>query len=279
MMGPTRVGTGSHRYEVVPDWAKHPAGTPLGIVTGVATDSQDRVYVYGRGVHPVMVFDANGAFIGSWGEDFIRDAHGITITRDDTVLLVDRDAHQVLACRPDGAITMRLGRRDEAAHQAPFNHPTAAAAARDGTIYVSDGYANSCIHAFSASGEHVLTWGRPGTGPGEFRVPHHVWVDDRDRVLVCDRDNFRVQSFDRDGTYRSEWADFFRPTSVFVDAEGFVYVTDLSSRLSVYDGDDRLVTRIRLMADGGHSVWADSRGDLYVVEIHAQRIDKYVRRR
>lgn len=271
------VGTGDHRYEVEPSWARLPNGAPFGIVCGVAVDSEDRVYVYARGEHPVTVFAPDRTFLGGWGQELILDAHGIHIGPDDSIYLTDRDAHEVLKCRRDGSVLMRLGTRGAAAMEAPFNHPTAVAVAADGDLFVTDGYANSRVHRFDAQGRHLMSWGSPGTGPGQFRVPHGIWVSHSGRVYVCDRDNSRVQVFDVEGRFLESWDDFFRPTSVFMDAERTVYVTDLSSRLSVLTEDGRLITRIRIMVDGGHAVWGDSQGNLYVVEIHQGRIDRYAR--
>lgn len=276
-VGPIVVGTGPHRYVVEPAWARLPDGAPFGIVCGVAVDGADRVYVYARGPRPVTVFAPDGRFLGSWGEDLIWDAHGIHVGHDDAVYLTDRDAHEVLKCTLDGAVLLRLGTRGVAALEAPFNHPTAVAVAPDGELYVTDGYANSRVHRFAADGRHLASWGAPGSGPGEFRVPHGVWVTRSGRVIVCDRDNLRVQVFDRDGRHLATWADFFRPTSVFQDADGVLYVTDLSSRLTVMHEDGTILTRIRIMVDGGHAVWGNRRGDLFVAEIHQGRIDRYRR--
>jgi len=276
-VGPIVVGTGAHRYVVEPAWARLPDGSPFGIVVGVAVDGADCVYVYARGPRPVTVFAPDGSFVGSWGEDLIWDAHGIHIGPDDAVYLTDRDAHEVLKYRRDGSLLMRLGTRGVAAMEAPFNHPTAVAVAPNGDIYVTDGYANSRVHRFDAAGRQLTSWGTPGSGPGQFRVPHGIWVSRSERVYVCDRDNFRVQVFDLDGRFLESWDDFFRPTSVFVDADGTVIITDLSSRLSLLDEEGRLLTRIRIMVDGGHAVWADSRGNLYVAEIHQGRVDRYTR--
>ena len=122
-----------------------------------------------------------------------------------------------------------------------------------------------------------MGWGRPGGGPGEFRTPHDVCVSRSDLVYVCDRDNHRVQVFSRDGDYRDAWTDHFRPTGIAEDREGFLYVTDLVSRLTVYRPDGSIETRFRISMDGGHSVCVDRHGHLYVAEIHVGRVDKYER--
>jgi sugar lactone lactonase YvrE len=139
-----------------------------------------------------LVFEPSGRFHAAWGHDRIADAHGISISPDDRVFLVDRDAHQILIFTIDGALLGTLGERHAPRFQAPFNHPTDAAVAPDGDIYVSDGYGNSAVHRFAPTGELKRTWGRPGAGPGEFSTPHAIWVDRSGRVLVADRENNRV---------------------------------------------------------------------------------------
>jgi DNA-binding beta-propeller fold protein YncE len=269
----TFVGTGVHRFRVEPDWARLPGGEPFGIVVGVACDSERNVYVYARGARPVSVFAPDGRFLRSWGEGVILDAHTIHITRDDVVWLTDRDAHQVIACDPFGRVLQRLGERGVAKHEEPFNHPAGVAVdPSNGDVYVADGYGNARVHRFDALGRYLGGWGTRGVGPGEFIVPHGIWVDGG-VVIVADRDNMRLQRFRPDGSFVDAQTGFFRPTSVH-GGGGFLYVTDLSSRLTILEGG-RIVSNVRIMVDGGHAVWRDAVGNLYVAEIHQGRVDRY----
>ena len=64
----------------------------------------------------------------------------------------------------------------------PFNRPTGVAISPSGEIYVSDGYGNARVHKFSPDGSLLLSWGEPGEAPGQFRLPHSIWVDKQERV-------------------------------------------------------------------------------------------------
>jgi hypothetical protein len=70
-------GSGKYTYEVVEGWGKLPDGWKWGWIPAVACDSQDRVFVYSRSEHPLVIFNREGEFIDSWGEDVLIDAHGI----------------------------------------------------------------------------------------------------------------------------------------------------------------------------------------------------------
>jgi sugar lactone lactonase YvrE len=105
----------------------------------------------------------------------------------------------------------------------PSTLPTDIAVAPSGEIFTSDGYGNSRIHKFSAAGEHLFSWGEPGTGPGEFNPPHGVWIDRRGRLLVADRQNDRVQVFDQQGIFLEIWpTELIGPA--FFDADDIVYI-------------------------------------------------------
>lgn len=201
------VVLGEKFYRVERPWGRLPHGDVFGPVSQLAVDSSDKVYVFQRADPPVQVFNPDGGYALGWGGDIVCDAHGISISRDDRVFLVDRDAHQIIVCDRHGSVTDRLGNRHNPALGAPFNHPTDVAVAADGDIYVSDGYGNSLVHWFSPDLELKRSWGGPGTGPGEFSTPHGIWVDQSDRVLVTDRENNRVQVFDREGRYLEQWGD------------------------------------------------------------------------
>ena len=184
----------------------------FGWVPAVAFDSADRVYVYSRSERPMIVFDREGHIVASWGEEVLKDAHGIFIDDRDQIWCVERETHCVRQFTRDGELLMTLGTPDqEGAEGQPFRLPTDLTLDADGFIYVSDGYGNTCIHKYAPNGEFIKTWGRPGTGPGEFDLPHCVRVDQRGRLMVADRANNRIQFFDTDGNYLEEWGGFHHP--------------------------------------------------------------------
>ena len=272
------VGSGDFVYDVVRGWGTLPAGWSLGLVSHVAVDSRDRVYFYQRKDPPILVFDGGGHFLSAWGDQRLRDAHGIFVGPDDHVYLCDRDEHEVLKLTPEGRVLLTLGHRGRPALQAPFNHPADVAVAPAGDIYVADGYGNSSVHRFSAEGRHLGSWGAPGIGRGQFTTPHGIWVDAQNRVLVADRENNRVQLFSPEGDYYGEWRDLYHPMDIYVDAAGVVYVTDQIPRISMYSPEGRLLARGRPVTVGAHGVWGDSRGNLYLAEVGVNQVTKLVRR-
>ena len=272
------IGMGAYVYEYHRDWAQLPPGQSFQTPSAVAVDSRDRVYVCQRQGPPVLVFDREGRLLAEWhrrdGE--LEDPHLIYVGPDDGIFVADRDAHQVLKYSPDRELIMALGTRYRASLQAPFNHPADIAVAPSGEIYVSDGYGNSCVHRFSAVGEYIASFGAPGSGPGQFRVPHSVRVAQDGRVYVCDRENNRVQVFNDAGQYLDEWTDFKAPMGIHIDADQNVYVTDQIPRLSILNLSGELLARGRTF-EGSHNVYSDSRGDLYGVDVRSQRVQKFVR--
>jgi DNA-binding beta-propeller fold protein YncE len=175
----------------------------------------------------------------------------------------------------DGDIELTLGNRHRPSFNGVFNHPTDVAVAKDGTIFVSDGYANALIHCFTRDGELRWSRGAPGRGRGEFITPHGILVDSNGRVLVADRENDRIQVLDQGGEYLDEWGGLYHPMDLASDSEGNVYVTEQVPRMSVFDLDGNLVGRCRT-GRIAHSVSVDSRGDIYLAEM-PDRITKLVR--
>ena len=272
------IGAGDFRYEYQPEWARLPAGMTLQGPSGVAVDSMDRVYVFQRQGPPVLVFDRNGHFLQPWErrDGVPADAHHIHVGPDDTIYLTDRDAHQVLLYDTAGNLQRSLGRRDQAAMQAPFNHPADVCVAPSGELYVADGYGNSSVHRFSASGDYISSFGSPGSGPGQFRVPHSVRVSSDGRVYVADRENHRVQVFTPEGEFHAQWTDFKCPMGVHIDDNQVVYVTDQIPRLSIFSLDGELLARGRTF-EGAHQVYTDSEGSIYGVDTANQRVQKFAK--
>ena len=293
-----RYRGGPHAYELEEGWDRMPAHIRLHQVCGVAVDSRDRVFLFHRGERPVVVLDRQGEFVDSWDLDLI-DPHGIHVGPDGSVYIADRDAHVVMKYTPDGAPLLTLGTwgqpSDTGATEigtpvkraaGPFNGPSGIAVSREGDIFVSDGYFNARVHRFLADGELLLSWGAPGyEGPGEFNLVHGVVIDNDGRVIVCDRQNHRLQVFDQQGKHVATWTGFRKPGDVAVDAEGTVFVAELDHRVTVLDGSGNVLDRWggeRSEAPGGftepHGIAIDSRGDVYIAEVMAGgRVQKFVR--
>ena len=256
-------GTGDYRYEVVQPFGVLPPGMEFGVTSHVGVDSQGRMYVTQRKDPPVLVFDPQGEYLGGWGQDILADAHGLFITPDDELLVVDRNAHQVLKLSLDGTLLLRIG-GGSPSWGAPFNHPADVALGPGGDIYVADGYGNSCVHVFSAEGKHLRSWGRPGTGTGEFSTPHGIWVDPQGQVYVADRENSRIQIFDGEGGPITQWRKgLYHPMDIWMDADGMVYISEQHPRFTVLTPDGTVVSRGKA-PDVGHGLWGDAKGDLYM---------------
>jgi DNA-binding beta-propeller fold protein YncE len=292
-----RVGAGTHVYEQVENWEKLPEGWVLG-QTAIVTDSQDRVYLFNRGDHPLIVLDREGNFLNSWGEGQLPDAHGMFIDGDENLYMPVKNSHVVLKYQPDGNLLMTLGEWDkpsdtgwsgnynDPAKQAagPFNRPSDVALDAAGDLYISDGYGNSRVHKFSADGKLLFSWGEPGkTGPGEFHIPHGVWVHTDGRVFVADRENNRIQIFDADGKYLDQWTGLARPCDIYIDQDNVLYVPELDGFMSVLSIEGDIIGSWGSpldagMGNGAHAVWVDSHGDIYVNQnVEGHRLVKYIR--
>ncbi|MEQ8967519.1 MAG: peptidyl-alpha-hydroxyglycine alpha-amidating lyase family protein [Azospirillaceae bacterium] len=262
-------------YRLEPGWGR-PADGRYGLLSQVAVDAGGRVLVLQRNDPGILVMSADGEQAALWGADRLVDPHGITALPDGRIAVVDRDAHQILFFDAEGRVAATLGERHRPRFGQPFNHPTAIAMAPDGEIYVADGYANTRVHRFSATGEHLSSWGEPGRGPGQFSTPHAVLVDARDRIVVADRENDRLQFFDRAGTLLAEWGDVYRPMALAADAMGRILVTDQVPRLSLFDLDGRLVGRCRPALNGAHGMAVAPDGIVYLAEMIPSRVTRMV---
>jgi len=279
-------GSDKLRYEVVKGWGRLPEGWSFGNVIGVAVDSLDDVYVVNRGEHPVIVFDSDGGFKGSWGEGVFNAPHGLCIDGEFAYIADYRD-HTVRKFTKGGKLLHTWGIKDQPGGEGePFNRPTDVAIAPTGEIYVSDGYGNARVHKYSMDGELLISWGEHGSGPGQFDIVHDVWVAVDGQVFVADRQNHRIQIFTPDGEYITEWTGFRQPCSVYIDDEELVYVPELQARFSILDMEGRVVARwggekskVPGLFIAPHCACVDSRGDLYVGEtLEGSRIQKFERK-
>jgi sugar lactone lactonase YvrE len=298
----------SFRYEVIDGWEKLPPGYVHGNVQGVRIDSQDCVYLVTRRDTRVIVYHRDGTFIRSWGEDiFTPSLHWIEIGPDDSVYISDSGDHTIRKFDREGKQLMVIGTPGLPSDTGydnkkgltsithggpPFNRPANVAIGINGDIYVTDGYGNSRIHRFSSDGTLIQSWGAPGIGPGQFMMPHGICVAPDGRILVGDRENDRIQIFTEDGKYLDQWTHVQRPTDIFIDQDGLVYVTslrwnignhsyrngtirhNLPGHISIHDLNGSILWRC-INEDGcapgnffvPHAACVDSHGDLYVGEV------------
>jgi hypothetical protein len=239
----------------------------------------------------------------------IRRAHGLTVTPDDMVWLTDEGDHTVRKYTPDGELQQTLGKPGQPSDTgyagatgagslltirrggAPFHRPTKVGVAPSGDVYVTDGYGNARVHRFSSTGTLLQSWGEPGEGPGQFMLPHSVFVHPDGRIFISDRENSRIQIFSPTGEFLSVWTDLLRPSGIALRGDR-VYVGELYSEKGEVDMAGRTMSETRpsqvtvrdltgqvLARWGGtnpfapgsftsaHELCVDRHGDIYVAEI------------
>lgn len=282
------------RYVPVPNWGLIPHGmTFRGSATSVAVDSKDRIHVFNRGSHPLMVFDPNGTLVEAWeDEGHYTRPHSITIDEEGNLLLVDDGAHFIEKRTPDGELLFTLGNHGRPAEWQSgeiFNRPTDVSIhSETSELFVSDGYGNSRIHRFTSDGEYITSWGEPGSEPGQFSLPHNIAVTG-DRVLVCDRENFRVQIFSLNGDFIDQW-HMHRPACIAPTSHGSeqLFLVGEHSPHRIQKGVPNLGCCIKILDEHGkeldrlggsqqghapdqfmdpHNIAVDSQGSLYVAEV------------
>jgi hypothetical protein len=290
------IGTGNFTYRVEEGWGKLPEGWEFGDVAAVGVDRHDNVYAFNRGAHPMVVFDRNGNFLRSWGEAIFSRAHGVHMAPDDTIYCTDDGDHTVRQCTLNGKVLLEIGvpgRATPYMSGEPFNRCTHTALSPQGDIYVSDGYGNSRVHKYSPSGQLLLSWGSPGTDPGQFNIAHNICCDADGWVYVADRENHRVQVFDGNGRFETQWNNMHRPSGLFMTGGKcpLCYIAELGPhlpvnrdlpnigpRISIYDLQGNRLARVAADPPRGggpgqfvspHGLTVDSRGDLYVGEVAA----------
>jgi DNA-binding beta-propeller fold protein YncE len=282
------VGNGKYTYKVHENWADVPDGVDMK-PAAVAVGPQDRVYCFNRvAEHPVVIFDRDGNFQGSWGAGLFRFPHAIRFDAEGFAWLTDEHHQQFMKFTADGKLVQTIGERDHRSDTGvpdddfsstawkkvthaggPFNLPTDIAFAPDGSMFMSDGYGNARVHKFSADAKHLFSWGEPGKAPGQFNLPHGVWVDRRGRLLVADRENDRVQIFDLNGKLLEVWrTELIGPAFFYVDDDDIVYVAEHNGgmiSILTLDGE-RLARWGDPIHRSCHGIWGDSHGDFYVVQ-------------
>ncbi|WP_074304786.1 peptidyl-alpha-hydroxyglycine alpha-amidating lyase family protein [Singulisphaera sp. GP187] len=270
-------------YRPVPDWPETPSSIQFGAVSALATDSTDRIFVFHRGEHPIVVFDRDGKFVRSWGDGLVKKAHGLRIDHNDNIWITDIGDHLVRKFAHDGTLLMTLGTKGKPGDGPDqFNQPTDVAVTPSGAFFVTDGYGNARVLAFSPEGRYLKEWGKRGTGDGEFHLPHAICLDRRGRIYVGDRENDRVQIFNPEGKFLASWTAGGAPFGLGLAVDGRLFVADgRANRVTVLDPDGKALTHWgQKGTDPGqflmpHAACLDAQGDVYVAEINGKRVQKF----
>jgi len=265
-------------------------------VASVAISARGTVLVLHRGAHPIMEFDARGALLRTWGDGLFSEgkvaaipqahwtadkshysavygpagcascgAHSIRVDPQGNIWIVDAPGHVVYKMNAEGnKELMRLGTKGTSGTgQNTFNLPTDVAFAPNGDLYVTDGYGSARVVKFSRDGKYLLQWGKRGKGRGEFGLPHNVVTDAQGRVYVTDRDNQRVEVFDANGTFLTEWTGTGGVSGLFMTRDQKIWTGGV-----LRDLDGHVVGRLSGPGTAGaHGVTASDAGDVYLAQL------------
>jgi hypothetical protein len=305
-------------YSTVQGWFQLPEGRTMGSTSAVEVDSKGHIWVAercgantcaGSSLAPVLEFEPSGRLLRSWGAGMFIFPHGITIDKEGNIWITDGQGkdgkgHQVFKFSPEGKVLLALGKAGVPGDGPDtFNQPNDVAIAPNGDIFVSDGHTlgmgNARVVKFSPDGKFLKQWGKHGSGPGEFEVPHTLAFDSRGRLFVGDRANNRIQIFDQEGNFLAQWKQFGRPSGIYIDANDVIYVADSESTdrpgygnnpgwkrgMRIGNAKDGSVTAFipdPSPGSGGTSaaegVAADQKGNVYGAEVGPRDVKKYVRR-
>jgi streptogramin lyase len=305
------------------NWGTLPEGRTWGSTAGIEIGPKGEIWAIercganscdGSNLPSIHMLDlATGKPVKSIGQGLFVFPHGLHVDRDGNVWVTDaqtskdgKKGQQVIKLSPEGKVLMTLGMAGMAAGvTGHFNEPSDVTTAPNGDIFVVDGhsgqnatvapdYATRVIH-YDKNGKFIKSWGKLGTGPGEFRNAHAVALDSRGRIFVADRGNARLQIFDSDGKFLEEWKQFGRPSGLYIDKNDRIYVIDADSTAQNHPGWKKGI-RIGSAKDGkvdafvpgheeggpdgaaGEGVVVGPDGNLYTAENTLKGITRYLKK-
>lgn len=299
------------KYELVNSWLHLPKDIKLGNPAGIGIDTSGNLIIFHRagrewpllGSMPgkpiadktILIIDKDsGRIMESWGANLFIMPHGLKVDKDNNIWLTDVGLNQVFKFSHDGKLLLKFGEARIAGNDSlHFDQPTDIAIADDGSFYISDGYGNSRIIKFSADGKYLFEWGSKGKRESEFSIPHGIALDRLGNVYVADRENNRIQVFDRQGKFIKQYSDdsFGAICSVAFNKErsklfatddfSFLKLRHRGSDVFVFDSSGKVQTRFgRSGSYEGHVSWyhalaVDKDENIYVGDILNNTVQKF----
>jgi sugar lactone lactonase YvrE len=281
----------------------------------------------------VLKFDPSGNLAASFGAGMLVFPHGIHVDRDGNVWVTDGQdnrprpargaapgtplppapaklvGHQVIKFSPDGKVLMTLGTAGTPGSPPnALTEPNDVITAPNGDIFVAEGHSGQNAQAtpdtvariskFDRTGKFIKSWGKLGSGPGEFRTPHGLAFDSRGRLFVADRGNVRIQVFDQEGKFLEETKAFSRLSGIYIDRNDGLYGADSESakasnpgwRRGIRVGSAKDLKPAAFIPDPGttletaagtsaaEGVAVDSQGVVYGAEVGPRKLTRYVKK-
>lgn len=315
----TTVMAQGNPYEPIQgEWVELPDGRKWGATSTVYYAGNGNIWVAERcgdnsncldtpDIDPIMLVDADGNILKSFGKNMIVWPHGIHVDPDGNLWIADArgdeermKGHQVHKFSPDGELLMSIGTAGVAGQDKYiFNNPNDVAVAPNGDIFVADGHRpgkNNRIVKYNSKGEYIMEFGEMGSERGQFREPHALAINSEGKLFVGDRHNSRVQIFDLDGNHLDQWTQFGRPSGLYIDGNDVLYSADSESNTGfqrnpgwergIRIGSSRTGWVTGFIPDPNQGympgtsvaegVTADEAGNVYGAEVRQRRMRKYV---
>lgn len=281
-------------------------GTMLASVGGSRT--------FTRAGSRLFEFAPNGTFVREIGQGVygFLFAHSVRVDKEDNIWVVDEGSNMVIKFNPQGQVVMTMGRKPESVNVPAregggegagrgggqpgagvggdnFNRPTDVAFDAAGNIFVADGGGNSRIAKFDKNGAFIKSWGYRGSGPGQFNDPHSIAIDAQGNVYVADFNNKRIQVFDNNGTFKTEYANLGAPYTICISggAHPYLFASNSNQNNTLDNGeiykmelDGKIVGKFGRAGkvlkefDGAHSLDCRNANEMYVGEAPSWRVQK-----
>jgi sugar lactone lactonase YvrE len=323
------VNDGPNPYRTIRNWGTLPEGRKWSPASGIDIDRDGKsVWVAdrcggscaGSNLDPILKFDDSGKLLKSFGAGMFVWPHSVHVDRDGNVWVVDSrlttpaelkkfpgeqvKGNIVVKFSPEGKVLMTLGKAGVSGNPPEaFTDPNDVATAPNGEIYVAESHTNlentpnavARISIFDKNGKFIKSFGKLGSGPGEFRTPHAITFDSKGRLIVADRANHRLQILEKsDGKFIGELKNFSRTSGLVIDKDDTLYTIDSESDAKRHPGWRKGI-RIGSLKDGkvkffipghqtdspegaaGEGIARDAAGNLFAAETTVGGVTKFVK--